>query len=233
MPHAPYCRSMIDAVLFDLDETLLDRTTSLRAFLADQFKRYAGQLGNVALEEWSERFLALDQRGHVHKKIVYPMILAEFGGELESEHALFTDYALRCSAFALPFDAMTSTLAAIRSLGLRVGIITNGETEFQTKHIEALNLHHSMDVILISQREGLRKPDAALFHRAADHLNVSVKRCLFVGDNPVADILGAAAAGMQTAWFRGEMDWPMDQPRNPGVTIQRLDEIQILLQRLT
>ncbi len=37
----------ISAVLFDLDETLLDRTTSLRAFLLDQYARFSQRLGRV------------------------------------------------------------------------------------------------------------------------------------------------------------------------------------------
>ncbi|MEO8374176.1 MAG: HAD family hydrolase [Sphingomonas bacterium] len=222
---------MIDAVLFDLDETLLDRTTSLHAFLKDQFERFAERLGRASSDEWRNRFLALDQRGHVHKTVLYPSILAEFGGEASAEHELFADYASRCALFAMPFDGAITTLGKIRALGLRIGIVTNGETEFQTKHIEALGLHHLVDAILISQREELRKPDPALFHRAADCLNVSPERCLFVGDNPVADILGAAATGMRTAWFRGSVDWPVDQPSNPGATIERLEVILHLLKQ--
>ena len=222
---------MIDAVLFDLDETLLDRTTSLRAFLADQFERHATRLGNVTLDRWRDRFLALDQRGHVPKTRVYPAILAEFGGDIDSQQLLFADYSARCAAFAVPSAGLVATLAAILARGLRIAIVTNGETEFQTRHIEALELEHMVDAIFISQKEGLRKPDAALFHRAANHLQVAPERCLFVGDNPVADILGAAAAGMQTAWFRGAFDWPPGQPPNPGATVDRLTEIPALLDR--
>jgi len=220
---------MIDAVLFDLDETLLDRTASLRAFLADQFGRHAGSLGNVGMEQWREHFLALDRRGQVLKTIVYPAILAEFGGEAGAYQTLFADYASRCSAFAVPFDAMLSTLIAIRSMGLPIAIVTNGGTEFQTKSIEALDLHKLTDAIFISEREGLRKPDPALFVRAAEQLGVPPERCLFVGDNPVADVLGAAATGMRTAWFRGAQQWPEELPSNPGATIDRLDEVLGLL----
>jgi putative hydrolase of the HAD superfamily len=220
---------MIDAVLFDLDETLLDRTSSLRSFLDDQFERFSGSLGSVSLDEWRDTFLALDQRGHVHKTLVYPAILREFGGDASAGNDLFADYSSHCAAFATPFEGMDKTLAAIRALGLPIGIVTNGETDFQTKHIEALRLQSLVDAILISQREGLRKPDAALFHRAVNRLLVSANRCLFVGDNPVEDILGAAATGMQTAWFRGSMDWPVDQPPNPGATIDRLEAILDLL----
>jgi putative hydrolase of the HAD superfamily len=51
------------------------------------------------------------------------------------------------------------------------------------------------------------------------------QHCLFVGDNPVADILGAHAAGMQTAWFCGVLDWPIDAGANPGVTLRSLPEV--------
>jgi putative hydrolase of the HAD superfamily len=63
---------MIAAVIFDLDETLLDRTTSLTSFLADQYLRFRYVLGDITFETWSQRFLALDARGSMHKSIVYP-----------------------------------------------------------------------------------------------------------------------------------------------------------------
>ena len=67
-------------MLFDLDETLLDRTGSLRIFLADQYRRFRRDLGDPPFTPWLERFLILDARGSVHKQLVYPVILSEFDG---------------------------------------------------------------------------------------------------------------------------------------------------------
>ena len=83
--------NMIRAVLFDLDETLLDRTGSLRAFLADQYARHAASLGMATGQTWCERFLALDRRGHVHKSVVYPDLLAEFDGEAAAADVLLSE----------------------------------------------------------------------------------------------------------------------------------------------
>jgi len=220
---------MIKAVLFDLDETLLDRTTSLKAFLADQYARHVKYLGDVSLADWSDRFLALDQRGQVPKSTVYPALLAEFNGAAERASALLAEYRLRCSLFAKPFDGMEIALEGIRRRGARIGIVTNGETDFQTHHIKALGLDRLVDEIFISEREGLRKPEAALFHRAAAALGVLPGDCLFVGDNPVADILGAAAAGMRTAWFHGAGEWPSAAAANPGATIDNLVDVLELM----
>lgn len=220
---------MLSAILFDLDETLLDRTTSLKAFLAYQYDRFSRYLGEVDLKEWQDEFLALDGRGLVRKTVVYPAILSKFGGQAKMHSVLYDDYCERCSSFAVPFSGMAETLREIRSQKLKIGLVTNGDTDFQMRHIRALQLEAFADEILISQQEGLRKPDKAIFIRASERLKVSTVDCLFVGDNPVADILGAAAVGMRTAWFRGKVEWPSDQPANPGATIEHLREVLALL----
>jgi len=162
---------VIAAVLFDLDETLFNRTDSLRTFLKGQYDRFAEIVGDVGFETWRDRFLALDARGHVGKSIVYPAILSEFGGDSASADFLLADYRDRFCRFALAFPGMRETLAALRADGRKIGIGTNGETAFQTRSIDALGLHRMVDAILISKQEGMRKPERALFIRAADRVS--------------------------------------------------------------
>jgi putative hydrolase of the HAD superfamily len=191
---------VISAVLFDLDETLFDRTTSLVVFLTYQHGRFADRLGEVTFEVWRDRFLALDPRGYVHKPLVYLALLTELSGDLTAVDALLDDYREHCREHARGSPGMAATLMALRSYGLRLGIVTNGETEFQTRHVDALGLTALVDAVLISEAEGLRKPDAALFRRAADRLHVALPECLFVGNNPVVDVLGAHADGVVQVW---------------------------------
>ena len=158
---------MISAVLFDRDETLLDRTNSLVAFLAIQHDRFRHRLGSASFGAWLEKFLLLDARGHVHKSLVYPAILTTFGGDITAAEAMLIDYQENCCAYARPFPGMAETLAMLRAWGIAIGLVTNGEELFQSKHIEALGLRDWVDTILISEVEGLRKPDKELFLRAA------------------------------------------------------------------
>lgn len=216
---------MISGVLFDLDETLLDRTTSLRAFLADQYERFASVLGDVSVGEWLEKFVRLDARGTVHKSVVYPALLEAFQGDGRAADQMLDDYRRRCSEHAVPFEGMVQTLRVLRKKGIGLGIVTNGETSFQTQHVHALGLGILVDVILVSEAEGLRKPDAAIFLRGAERLGANPASILFVGDNPSADVLGASAAGMKTAWFRCGQHWPADIAPNPGPTIEKLSEV--------
>ncbi|MBA4012345.1 MAG: HAD family hydrolase [Phenylobacterium sp.] len=219
---------MADAVLFDLDETLLDRATSLRSFLQDQFSRFGGDLGSVDYSTWERRFVELDARGSVHKSVVYPALLHEYGGRPSAAAHLLADYDAGCRQHARPFSGMADVLGALRRAGKRLGIVTNGESAFQRRHIDALGLSALVDEVLVSEEEGLRKPDPRLFARAAERLGVSPGQCLFVGDNPSADVLGAAAAGMKTAWFRCGQEWPEHLPSNPGPSIESLAEVIVL-----
>ena len=216
---------MIAAVIFDLDETLFDRTNSLVDFLKDQHSRFRDRLGVAEFDAWRDKFLNLDKRGHVRKSLVYPELLASFGGDATAADELLADYRNRSRQFARPVPGMSHTLSMIRLRGLTIGIITNGETEVQSQTIEALGLREWVDVVLISEAEGIRKPEEAIFELAARRLNLRTRECLFVGDNPVADVLGAHAAGMKTAWFGGRMTWPSDLAPPPGPTISALPEV--------
>ena len=220
----------IKAVLFDLDETLLDRSGSLVAFLAEQHARFGERLGSVPFDRWRDRFLALDDRGRVSKSEVYPAILDTFGGDEACTPELLADYQVNCCRHARANPGMADTLRTLRARGLALGIVTNGQTDFQTRHIDALQLQPQVDAILISETEGLRKPDPALFHRAADRLGMEASGCLFVGDDPVSDILGAHHTGMRTAWLHGGREWPTSAAAMPCVAIDRLSQVLDLIE---
>jgi putative hydrolase of the HAD superfamily len=58
------------------------------------------------------------------------------------------------------------------------------------------------DSIVISDAEGIGKPDRRIFHRALEELNVTASQAVFVGDHPEVDVAGARAAGMRAVWRR-------------------------------
>lgn len=221
---------MIKAVLFDLDETLFDRTRTLHAFLTDQFERFCARLGQTELETWRQRFLELDNKGLTPKAAVYPQILSDFGGEPGAAAQLLEDYYHRSTAGAFAMPGMSKILSDLKRCGFLCGLITNGETKLQSRTISALGLEDRMDAILISQAEGVRKPDPAIFHRAAQQLGAAPGTCVYVGDNPEADILGAVNAGLRGIWFNPTgRRWPAKLGPQKGQTIAALTEILGLL----
>ncbi|ARU63024.1 hypothetical protein CBW65_20130 [Tumebacillus avium] len=201
---------MIRAILFDLDETLLDRSASLKSFLQDQYTRYLFYFREIPFATFQARFLTLDQRGYVHKSVVYRQLLDEWHIKGLTSDQLLHDYRTHFSKHATAFSGCHEVLMQLRAQAYKLGIITNGETAFQQRNMEALGLPILVDQILISEQEQLRKPDPKIFERAAARLHLSPQECLFVGDHPRNDIEGARNAGLTTVWFPNGVEWPDD-----------------------
>jgi len=82
--------------------------------------------------------------------------------------------------------------------------------------------------LFVSETFGLKKPDPAIFHAAAC-LGIPPAKVLFVGDNPVADIVGAHAAGMSAAWLHRDQQWPDEIEDRPEFVISALGELVDIL----
>lgn len=190
---------MIRAVIFDLDGTLLDRNTSLYHFVVDQYARIIHNAKSIGMERYTNRFIELDHRGYVWKDRVYQELIKEFELPLDWNE-LLADYTSGFSKHAVPFPNMHKVLERLKIRGYKLGIITNGFGDFQSSNIEALGIQKYFEVILISEIEGIRKPDPAIFLRAAERMGVQPQACVYVGDHPANDITASKNAGMKGIW---------------------------------
>ena len=85
---------------------------------------------------------------------------------------------------------------------MKLGLITSGSVRMQSRKLECLALRPMFDTILISEGEGIHKPDRQIFCRALERFSADPRRAVFVGDHPEVDVAGARAAGMQAVWRR-------------------------------
>lgn len=190
---------MIRSVIFDLDGTLLDRNSSLHRFVIDQYERVIKGARNIDKERYISRFIELDNRGYVWKDKVYQELIKEFDLPLEWNE-LLNDYKRGFCKHAIAFPNTLKTLEKLKAQGFKLGMITNGFGDFQSSNIHALGIQKYFDVILISEIEGLRKPDPAIFLRAADLMSVQPEECVYVGDHPTNDIIASKNVGMKGIW---------------------------------
>jgi putative hydrolase of the HAD superfamily len=103
--------------------------------------------------------------------------------------------------------------------------VSNGNADLQR-----IGLGRYFRAALSAQDFGVGKPDARIFHAAAQAAGVAAHELLHVGDDPELDIRGALAAGLRAAWLnRGGQPWPhvSDQPH---ATVADLSELCRLLQ---
>lgn len=192
---------MIQAVLFDLDGTLLDRDTSLIRFVHDQYERIS-QLQHVRQETFVQRFIELDQHGYVWKDKVYAQLIEELAiAKLEAAF-LLQDYLCHFQKHCVAFPHLHEMLADLQKQGIRLGLISNGFGQFQYDNVKALGIAPYFDEVLISEWEGLRKPDPAIFHRALDKLGVPAEQAMYIGNHPDNDVRASRAVGMKAVWKR-------------------------------
>ena len=115
----------------------------------------------------------------------------------------------------------------MRKRGLKLGVITNGSVERQGAKLTTLGLDGVFDTVLISQREGLQKPDPLIFLRAVEQCGVTPEEAMFVGDHPEMDVAGASRAGLVPVWKRVPY-WEMST--DGAIAIDRLSEVLPLLE---
>jgi putative hydrolase of the HAD superfamily len=189
---------MIKAVLFDLDGTLLDRDESVKRFINRQYERL--NMEHIPREDYVDRFIELDQRGYVWKDQVYQQMAKEFGITKITWEELLQDYIDDFKNHCVPFPNLITMLEELKSRNLLVGMITNGWGQFQLDNIKALGIEGYFDTILISEWEGIKKPDPEIFKRALERLKVSASQSVFVGDHPENDVKAARNVGMKGIW---------------------------------
>lgn len=188
------------AVLFDLDNTLHDRDAGVRAFLETQHASLELAGHTVTLDRWTDRFVTLEERGRVWKDVVYAQLVEEFGLPQDA-NALLHSYESDFARYVVPHEGLIETLVALRHAGWRTGVLTNGRSEFQRATIAALKVEHLLDVVVVSEECGLRKPQREIFELALREIDCAAEESWFVGDDPAADVGGAVNAKMRALLF--------------------------------
>lgn len=192
---------MIKSIVFDLDETILDRTKSIERFISYQHNKLV-ELGNsIDFMDYKNRFMYLDNNGYTWKDKVYGCLIEEFEIKGITMEKLLEDYVQNFNKFVCAIPNLYKVLDFLKNKDIKMGIITNGKTNFQMRNIEALHIKDYFDVILISEKEGMKKPQPEIFIKALDILKIESSYSLFIGDHFENDIKGATNIGMKALLF--------------------------------
>jgi putative hydrolase of the HAD superfamily len=218
---------MLHAVLFDLDDTLLDRRGSFEQFVREQWTRFCPAVQAIDQERYVQTLIELDRDGYGPRKGLFGGLTARFGLQPDVADRLLTDYRAGFPRACRLFPDAIPTLSSLRDSGLKLGLITNGSLRMQSSKLQCLDLSSTFDTVLISDAEGVSKPDARIFLRALERLDVEPAAAAFVGDNPEVDVAGARAAGMRAIWRR--------HPRHSGTVeadavIDQLEDLVALFE---
>lgn len=94
------------------------------------------------------------------------------------------------------FDGVIDFFLWLKTNNIKIAIITDYETKYQIKKLEILGILEMIDVIITSEEVGIEKPSKQMFLSCENKLQVSLDKCIMIGDNLEKDIYGAKNIGI-------------------------------------
>jgi HAD superfamily hydrolase (TIGR01662 family) len=238
-------------VLFDYGHTLISFDERPHAMLVEAYEKVnhllastlerdvpAAQvlIDNVSrrVDDEIQRDYAAGRPEEVEIAAIYDTALRSLGLELEPEvieRVMELEQEGWLNSVHVGPDVVP-TLQALRSRGLRLGIVSNAAylPRLMEQQLAALGLADYFDAVTFSSEVGVRKPQPAIYADALRKLGVDPSLTLFVGDRVREDVQGPQAMGMRAVLTR---EWR--QENDPGVAdfvIQRLGELPAIVRRL-
>ncbi len=186
-----------DAVLFDLDGTLVDTSRDLATAVN-------GMLESLGLDPISLSAV-LDHVGHGVRSLVQGCLLEERGvqpeevGGLDLAVARFrASYSGHLLDTTRPYPGMIEICDRLADAGIMLGIVTNKVEDFSRRIVDGLGLADRFRVLIGGDSLAERKPDPAPLMRALGAMGVMAERAAMVGDSGI-DIEAARRAGLRVA----------------------------------
>ncbi|WP_418276389.1 HAD family hydrolase [Isoptericola jiangsuensis] len=241
----------VDGVLLDVDDTLVDtRGAFARALDAVADAHLPADVDRAALlDHWRSdpgQFYARFTRGETdvrtQRRLRADLMHRTFGGSPVDEAAFSAWDELFWGTFErswTSFDDAAALLAALRSAGIAVGVVTNAQVELQERKLAAAGL--DVPVLVGVDTLGYGKPHPDVFVEGARLLGTAPARTAYVGDEPRIDALGAHDAGLVGVWLdrpgarrSTEQDVDVAGMRAAGiVVVPGLDEVPAALATAT
>ncbi len=184
------------AVLFDLDNTLIDRDRAMRCAVATWLERLgvADEVRRHALDE----VMAYDAHGYRPRADFCRWMCTRFAFAQVSPEALGEQLRADLVRYVEPVPKVRALLQRIAQL-YPIGLVSNGGSRTQRAKLQRAGLDDVFEpLVLVSGEVGAPKPSAAIFEMALNWLDLPPEMVLFVGDDLARDIGGAAAVGIRT-----------------------------------
>lgn len=179
----------IQAVLFDLDGTLIDSAPDLAGAANDLRHRHG--LEPLAYERLRP-MVGSGARGMVGAAFGVAPGEPRFDALRESFLEIYESRSLRETCV---FAEMSPVLARLTDLGHRWGIVTNKMTRYTLPVVAGLGLDRVSAALVCGDTTPHAKPHPAPLWEAARLLGVAAEACVYVGDD-LRDVQAARAAGM-------------------------------------
>jgi HAD superfamily hydrolase (TIGR01549 family) len=245
---------LLKAILFDLDDTLIDWSTFTENWEVREEKHLRSVFDYISREihpltDWSAYKQGYFERVRdawlgARESLIAPhlgRILVEAAvaqgipdGSLEIQ-ACLDAYRWSAPESTYAFPDVPAALKVLRENNIKIGIVTNAFQPMTLRDIE-MKTHGLLDFFpdcrLSAADVGYLKPHPKIFQAALECIGTTAEETVFVGDNPVADIAGAQGAGLKAVMRVKHPSQPLISGLVvPDGAINTLNDLLVLLDK--
>lgn len=185
--------SDMDAVIFDLDDTLY----SEKEYVRSGYEAIAECFPEV--QDMAEKLWKVFEKGGKALDVVF-----DEEGIIDRKAEALQIFRFHSPKIEL-YPGVKEMLAQLRHQGKKLGIITDGRPEGQNAKIEVLELRNLVDEIIITDELGgiaFRKPNKKAYQVMQGLMNIPFEKMCYIGDNIQKDFLAAEMLGMKSIYYR-------------------------------
>ena len=195
---------MINAVIFDLDNTLLDfmcmKSMAIDAALNGMIE--AGLLIDRTTAR-DKIFEIYESKGWEYQEVLDDFISDTIGNmDYKILAGGIVAYKKAKEASLNLYPNVNNTLISLSKMGLKLGVVSDAPSREAWVRICSVNLHHIFDAVVTFDDTGEYKPSSKPFEKITSLLNINPENALMIGDWPERDVIGAKKLGMKTAFAR-------------------------------
>lgn len=190
---------MIKAVLFDLDQTLIDFMKMKKLCCEEAIDAMID--AGLKIKKGKAMKILFNMYKHygIEDQTIFQKFLKEVTGSIDYRilsHAILAYREVR-NRFLMPYPKVKYVLNKLRKK-IKLGIVSDAPKLQAWLRLSTMNIDKYFDVVVALEDTGKLKPSPLPFKAALRKLKVNGNECLMVGDYPQRDILGAKRLGMRT-----------------------------------
>jgi putative hydrolase of the HAD superfamily len=195
---------MIHAVVFDLDNTLVDFMAMKRLAVEAAVSSMIDAGLKLPKAEVHARIDAIYKERGMEFQSVFDQLLYDIFQKVDYKilSAGIIAYRRAREAALVPYPHVYMTLIELTKRGLKLAVVSDAPSREAWLRLCYLNLHHIFDSVVTFDDTGERKPSPVPFQKVLDNLGVNGNEALMVGDWAERDMVGAAKVGMKTVFAR-------------------------------